>query len=136
MAGFRRLPFVTAFFCVPMATSAFHAASTSFPGKITGPPGGPGAVHTGLVYHRAAAQFKKNRGKEFGGQPVKSGPHVSSGRESSSRTQSSTWTTRNSRSPERMTTRSMPALMMTRRHMEQEVASWSSSPFLASRPAR
>ncbi len=35
-----------------------------------------------------------------------------------------------------MTTRSMPALMMTLRHMEQEVASWRSSPLLASRPAR
>lgn len=58
------------------------------------------------------------------------------GRESSSRIQSSTWTTEYSRGPVRMTTRSIPALMITRRHMEQEVASWRSPPSLASRPAR
>lgn len=45
------------------------------------------------------------------------------GRESSSRIQSSTWTTEYSLSVLRITTRSMPALMIMRRHMEQDVAS-------------
>ena len=58
------------------------------------------------------------------------------GRESSSWIQSSTWTTEYYRWVLRMTTRVMPALMMTRRHMEQEVASWRRLPSLASRPAR
>lgn len=50
--------------------------------------------------------------------------------------QSATGITSNSVSVRRMTTRSSPALMTRRRHMEQEVASWRSPPSLASRPAR
>ena len=50
------------------------------------------------------------------------------GRESSSSTQSDTSTTRYSVGVSRITTRRMPALMMSRRHMEQEVEPGISAP--------
>ncbi len=62
-------------------------------------------------------------------------PYTLTGRESSFSIQSDTGTTVYSVLVFRITTRSMPALMMSRRHMEQEVASGSSSPLAAARPA-
>jgi len=64
------------------------------------------------------------------------GDHLISGRESSSSIHSfCTSTTRYSVGVSRMTMRLMPALMIRRRHMEQEVEWGISSPFLGLRQA-